>query len=119
MLRDWLRSSLTSLGLIPRPDWVVHFEADLLEDSALQPGEIVFVSGGGAPKWAQLLCPCGCNEVILLNLNPGRRPRWSINIDFLGRPTVHPSIWQKVGCMSHFWIRAGVNYAAESTTKAH
>jgi hypothetical protein len=114
MFRDWLRNSLTGLGLIPRPDWVVIFEEDLRDDSEIEPGQMVFVIGSGAPKWAQHLCPCGCNEVILLNLNSGRRPCWSLHYDLLGRPTVHPSIWRKEGCMSHYWIRNGMTHAVDS-----
>lgn len=119
MFRDWLRNSLAGLGLIHRPDWVVLFEEDLRDDSEIKPGQIIFVRGGSAPKWAQFLCPCGCNEVILLNMNAGRHPCWSIEFDILRRPTFRPSIWQKEGCMSHYWIRSGVTYAAESASGAN
>lgn len=52
-------------------------------------------------------CPCGCGDVIELLLLPNVKPRWDIEINCLGRPTLSPSVWKRTGCMSHFWIRDG------------
>jgi hypothetical protein len=52
-------------------------------------------------------CPCGCKERIELMLLEGVRPRWDVVIDQAGRPTLHPSVWRKSGCRSHFWVRRG------------
>jgi len=59
-------------------------------------------------KWACLRCPGGCGEILLLSLNPTGRPRWTAAIDWLGRPTVQPSVKQLDGCRCHFWIRCGM-----------
>jgi hypothetical protein len=53
-----------------------------------------------------MLCPCGCNKKIHLNLMPGNKPTWSLS-KLKGVPTLRPSIWRKVGCNSHFFIREG------------
>lgn len=45
----------------------------------------------GIKKWACLNCPGGCGVQISLSLNPDRHPRWTINQDLWGRPTVSPS----------------------------
>ncbi|MHA6766945.1 DUF6527 family protein [Sphingobium ummariense] len=35
------------------------------------------------------------------------RPRWSLEIDQRGRPSLSPSVWRKTGCGAHFWLRKG------------
>ncbi|WP_412768188.1 DUF6527 family protein [Vreelandella titanicae] len=35
------------------------------------------------------------------------KPNWSITIGQSDRPTLHPSVWLKGGCKSHFWLREG------------
>jgi hypothetical protein len=52
-------------------------------------------------------CPCGCGETIELMVIPEAEPKWALTADKKGRPTLHPSVWRKVGCRSHFWMRAG------------
>ncbi|WP_248306350.1 DUF6527 family protein [Devosia oryzisoli] len=52
-------------------------------------------------------CPCGCGATIELMVIPEARPRWSITTDAQRRPTLHPSVWRKTGCKSHFWVREG------------
>jgi hypothetical protein len=37
----------------------------------------------------------------------GVKPRWDIFVDQNGRPTLKPSVWLRVGCRSHFWLRKG------------
>lgn len=61
-----------------------------------------------------MLCPCGCNKKIHLNLMQGNKPTWSLSIRN-GVPTLRPSIWRKVGCDSHFFIREGKVVWAKST----
>ncbi|MER2508151.1 MAG: DUF6527 family protein [Amaricoccus sp.] len=58
-------------------------------------------------KWACFPCPCRCGEIVKLPLGHARRPRWSVAIDKLNRPTISPSIRQTSGCLSHYWIRRG------------
>lgn len=63
----------------------------------------------GREDWAlAFLCPCGCNERLELALIPEVRPNWTLKIDDDGLPTLHPSVWRKTGCRSHFWIREGL-----------
>ncbi|WP_366809845.1 DUF6527 family protein [Sphingomonas sp.] len=54
-----------------------------------------------------LRCPCGCGETIELMLLPEVRPRWSLTLDQLDRPSLSPSVWRRTGCRSHFWLRCG------------
>lgn len=61
----------------------------------------------GTPWQASMICPCGCGATLEMNLLPDERPRWSFSIDEKGRASLKPSVWRKVGCRSHFWLRHG------------
>jgi|SRR5690554_1981935 len=52
-------------------------------------------------------CPCGCGKRLELLLIEEAKPNWSISLDEENKPTLHPSIWLKRGCKSHFWLRRG------------
>lgn len=67
----------------------------------------VYVLGEDEHIWSvTMLCPCGCGEQIQLS-TVGGRPRWSVDIEGDGTVTLNPSIWRKVGCQSHFFLRRG------------
>ncbi|WP_420408134.1 DUF6527 family protein [Hoeflea sp.] len=68
----------------------------------------IFLARDDGDDWAVALrCPCGCGDRLELLLIPEARPRWSVRLEASGYPTLHPSIWRKTGCRSHFWIRDG------------
>ena len=50
-------------------------------------------------------CPCGCADVIYLNLLTDASPRWSFRKKWFGKISVFPSILRLYGCKSHFLIR--------------
>ncbi len=108
MLNRWLLQLLVWLHLVAGPDLVGELVAVNPANEAVPPGRLIVVGGRGYQKWAYLRCPCGCGEVIMLSLAKSRRPRWSVTVDWWGRPTVKPSVRQTMGCYSHFWIRQGV-----------
>lgn len=68
--------------------------------------EFYLVASAVGHKWAVFKCPCRCGTVISLALRDTHTPHWKMQINDR-RPTLHPSVWQKVGCKSHFWIRDG------------
>lgn len=69
---------------------------------------IVYVrNGADGPAFGYLTCPCGCGATLHLRFLGERRPRWSISLDRKGRVTLHPSVWRRVDCGSHFVVRAG------------
>ncbi len=59
------------------------------------------------PWSAALLCPCGCGGSIQLSLIAGDTPSWRVRRHFNGSVTLHPSVWGKTGCRSHFFLRRG------------
>jgi hypothetical protein len=68
----------------------------------------VYVSGERGHAWAAaLICPCGCGEVIELNLLKQVRPCWDIEEHQDGSVSLMPSVWRQKGCGSHFFVRRG------------
>lgn len=100
----WL---LVALRLVRRPDLTTILVADHPEPDAMQPGVIYIVGGTGYRKWAYFRCPADDEEIIQLSLMRERRPRWTITADWLGRPTINPSVRQLDGSYAHFWVRNG------------
>jgi len=58
-------------------------------------------------EFAAMICPCGCRQVLYMNLLPDERPCWRITRHDDGTSTLHPSVWRKKECRSHFWFRRG------------
>jgi Family of unknown function (DUF6527) len=54
-----------------------------------------------------LRCPCGCGKRLEMMLLKEVTPRWDLVIDHHGRVSLHPSVWLRTGCRSHFWVREG------------
>ena len=73
---------------------------------ALEP-DLVYFIGGDQPVFAVMVCPCGCGSRLHLNMLPEARPRWACEVAATGEVTLYPSVWQKAGCRSHFFLRGG------------
>lgn len=70
--------------------------------------ERVYLVGEGDYLWfVAFVCPCGCDELIQLNLLPDARPRWSVERLADGTASITPSVWRVAGCRSHFFLRRG------------
>lgn len=59
------------------------------------------------PWVASMICPCGCGETLEMNLLTDERPCWRYSVDGKGHPSLEPSVWRKIGCRSHFFLRHG------------
>lgn len=71
-------------------------------------GHKLYVAGENTYFWAAaMLCPCGCGEVIELNLLPKARPCWTVQEHPNGLVSLRPSVWRRQGCRSHFYLRRG------------
>lgn len=69
----------------------------------------VYLAGEGENLWAAaMICPCGCGDVIELNLLPQARPRWCAQEHADGTVSLVPSVWRRKGCQSHFVVKHGV-----------
>jgi hypothetical protein len=94
----WLRSRQ------PKPFRTLF--VDEFPDS-LRPRAIYVASEPSHPWAASMLCPCGCGEVIQLNLLPQVRPCWQVQAHEDGTVSITPSVWRQKGCGSHFFVRRG------------
>lgn len=54
-----------------------------------------------------LKCPCGCDYTIELPVIKEAKPRWDIKFNSQNKISLHPSVFLKKGCKSHFWIKNG------------
>ena len=77
------------------------------EPAVLEPRTVYVVGEDGHHWFAAFDCPCGCGETIKLSLVPGDRPGWTLREHWTGTASLAPSVWRKVGCKSHFWLRKG------------
>lgn len=80
---------------------------------------IYIVQDDGFLEHVSMLCPCGCSNVLHMNLIPDERPCWNVTEHSDGTVSLHPSIWRKKGCESHFWFRSGRIYWCESPPSLH
>lgn len=75
--------------------------------SILVADTIYVVAEDGFLEQAAMLCPCGCERILHMNLLPDERPCWKITQHTDGTATLHPSVWRKKDCGSHFWFQRG------------
>lgn len=73
----------------------------------LQPHKVYLVREDGMVWQLVMTCPCGCSAIIQLCCLPNTRPRWTYRSERNGSVTLHPSVWRKVGCRSHFFLQNG------------
>jgi hypothetical protein len=52
-------------------------------------------------------CPCGCGQRLEMMLLKEIKPRWDVRVNARGHVSLHPSVWLRTGCRSHFWMREG------------
>jgi hypothetical protein len=79
-------------------------------NECIRPGELYRVVTGGKPRWALFACPCGCLSVVTLSLQRVHHPHWAIRETEARRPSIRPSVWRDVGCLSHFLVEDGRVY---------
>lgn len=66
----------------------------------------VFVGSANHPKWLAFDCPCGTGHRIMITLDTGHRPHWTITTR--RRLTVSPSVDYSVPAMRcHYVISRG------------
>jgi hypothetical protein len=99
-IAEWL----FKLPWMRRPAYLVAI-ADGRPSASGLPGDVLVLEvRNGHLKWAHLICP-KCGDQIELPM--AGRGHWSARVDWLRRPTLSPSIWEKASCGAHFFIRKG------------
>lgn len=106
---SWLRGLWRRLWHRIRPS-SAPFATLLVEDlpDDLLP-RTIYLAGEGGHLWcAAMLCPCGCGDVIQLNLLEAVRPYWRVRELPDGTISIEPSVWRRKGCRCHFFVRGGL-----------
>jgi hypothetical protein len=99
----WIRKLIAAVT--PRR-YARYIEGDTLPEKL--PLFDVIVAREDNENWSVgLTCPCGCGQRLEMMLLKGVKPRWDISTDAQGRVSLKPSVWVRVGCRSHFWLRNG------------
>lgn len=106
IMRTTIALILRFFGLLSF-DRLAKYTSEYPSPDRVQREGLVVVRDGDVEKWACLACPGGCGKMIALSLNPGRRPKWQVALDFWNRPTIKPSVHQLNECGCHFWITSG------------
>lgn len=71
------------------------------------PKRTVFIIGNKDCAWLiSFRCPCGCKNLVQLNLLKEANPFWSYTIK-KDKISIRPSIWRIRGCKSHFILKNG------------
>ncbi|MDX2072551.1 MAG: DUF6527 family protein [Haliscomenobacter sp.] len=86
----------------------------LIRDDSCLPEEqhirkyTVYWVGEQPHQWcAVFYCPCGCKELIYLNLLPTAKPCWSLTPKGKKHGTFSPSVHRIKGCKSRFFVIEG------------
>ncbi len=92
-------------------DWFIpRFKTLVVEELApqrLRKRTLYIVEEDGYEEQAVMVCPCGCGSTLQMNLLSDERPCWKVTRHADGTATLHPSVWRKKDCGSHFWFRKG------------
>jgi hypothetical protein len=65
------------------------------------PGDTVVVERG-RPRALVFKCPCGCGDIVTINLDRRSGKAW-VHYSLKGRGlSLYPSVWRDSGCESHF-----------------
>lgn len=88
----------------PKP-WATEAAVDVPEHP--RAGVAYLIGEAGHLWFVAFRCPCGCGEIVQLNLLPDARPRWSVERHPDGTVSIMPSVWRVAGCRSHFFLRRG------------
>jgi Family of unknown function (DUF6527) len=96
---------LGAYRLVVRPYRIVVVDERLPKD--LRRRILYVVQEDGYREQAAMICPCGCGRVLQMNLLPDERPCWRLIEHSDGTSSLHPSVWRKKDCGSHFWFRRG------------
>lgn len=98
-IKAWLRDALSS-----------RYKTCFVEEELPQKlaKKTLYIVHEDSYLWhASMLCPCGCGEVLHMNLLRDERPCWHVTKHKDGTVSLHPSIWRKKGCCAHFWFKKG------------
>jgi len=82
---------------------IVADQAAAAERLAL--GVIVVIAASQTPKMLRFFCPCGCCEILTVNLMANVSKAWRVTYNPNRGVSLWPSVWLDGQCQSHFILR--------------
>jgi len=114
---SWLKEKLgfsSRHETVPAPDSKSVRDFEQIIEVAMTPSnsdvkedQLLAVVHKGKVLWTLFRCPCGCDDVVSLPMQPPKQPRWRIDSSPGSPPSLYPSVWRSKGCFSHFYITDG------------
>lgn len=101
--KKWL---LKVWGCIEPKRKIIVFDADTPPER-LKSKHLHLANEDGEDWAVALRCPCGCGDRLELMLIPEAKPRWRLETNAKGHPSLKPSVSRKTKCKSHFWVKNG------------
>ncbi len=71
-------------------------------------GTLALVTNGKKAKWLLFRCPCGCGDLLRINLSRANKPCWRLRVSRMGKLSIYPSIDRDSGCGAHFYLTGNV-----------
>lgn len=98
----WYRKIVAKFAEWLQPEHKYFFVEDLPEHIG---DKTIYIVGDKVQPWLMAFnCPCGCNNVIHLNLLKNANPCWKFNVTIKKKISISPSVWRTTGCKSHFIV---------------
>lgn len=90
----WRKRRLTRFGHLAFRPWRLEATVSDMDDVPLRirPRRAYLVATPTRRKWLVFDCACGGGHRILLNLDPSRRPVWTLRLSRTKALTLHPSV---------------------------
>lgn len=114
---SWIAGLLQTAGRAARKTWqdirgwfTPPFRTVIVDENLparLRRRTLYVVQEDGYQEQAAMICPCGCGRILHMNLLPDERPCWTLTVHGDGTASLHPSVWRKKDCGSHFWFKNG------------
>lgn len=108
----WLRKTFTAFK-----EWLYSwlsppYKTIYVEDlpGTLNRKTLYIIKEDGYVEHATLVCPCGCEALLHMNLIPDEHPCWQVLNHRNGTTSLKPSVWRKIDCKSHFFFTRGRIY---------
>jgi hypothetical protein len=80
---------------------------EMPEENSIR-SRVAYWVGAEGYKWClAFICPCGCREVIYLNLLPNARPLWRVEKHKDDSFSISPSVNRVKRCKAHFFVKRG------------
>ncbi len=86
-----------------RVRWVGEVESHQEAAARLKNGGDAVLVVRGRPRLVVMMCPCGCGDLLPINLDPRLGPAWRL-YRRRGKLSLYPSVDRESGCRSHFVI---------------